>query len=244
MSFIQATTRAGKTIILEQYYAPRHNLKGIERRPNTEDTSEAQEKANAKKAIRELTIILNANFGEGDHHLVLDYKPETRPETPDEAVNDRNIFLRRLRRAYKKAGIPLKYVITTEHGTQNKALHHHLIINNESASVPPEAIQKLWNKGRVHFNLLDNTGQYSQLAAYLLKNRKYWKECGGGRQWTRSRNLIRPKTYKTIIRMDIYYNRPKPRKGMYISPGTETEGFTKDGFPYRSCIFVEAGNSP
>lgn len=240
MSFIQATTRAGRSLILEQYYAPRHNIKGIERRPNSEDTSQAQEKANARKAIRELTIILNANFGEGDHHLVLDYKVEDRPETTDDALSDRNAFMRRLRRVYKKAGIVLKYVICTEHGRKG-ALHHHLVINNGLA---PEVIQKLWKKGRVHFNLLDDSGEYSKLASYLLKNRKYWKESGGGRQWTRSRNLIRPKTYKTVIRMDIYYAKPKPRAGMYIAPGSEAEGFTKDGFPYRSCIFVEAGNSP
>lgn len=240
MSFIQATTRAGRTLILEQYYAPRHNVKGVERRPNSDDTSAAQEKANQRKAIRELTIILNANFGYGDHHLVLDYKPDERPETPNDALYDRGIFLRKLRRAYKKFGIELKYVISTEHGKKG-ALHHHLVINH---GVAMEVIQKLWKKGRVHFNPMDDAGEYSKLASYLLKNRKYWKEAGGGRQWTRSRNLVRPKTYKKIIRMDIYYAKPKPRAGMYLAPDSEVEGFTKDGFPYRSCIFVEAGNSP
>lgn len=241
MSFIQATTRAGKSIILEQYFAPRHGIKGIDRLPSDTETSEAQEKANYRRALRELTIKLNANFEEGDFYITLTYEKGHAPISTEEGKKDRADFLRRLRRVYKKAGIELKYVVTTEYGKRG-ALHHHLVINK---GVDALLIRKAWGKGFVKIVLLDETGEYSKLARYFLKNRAQWKEHNGkGRQWTGSRNLIRPVTEKKVIRMDVYYERPKPRRGYILQSGTEVEGFTKDGYPYRSCIFVEAGLSP
>lgn len=236
MPYIQAVTKAGKTIILEQYQAPRWNVKSENRLPAMKGTAEAQEKANARREERELTIKLNANFHPGDHHLVLDYTKDNRPETIEQAKKDREKFMRRLRYLYQKDGKVLKYIIITEWGKKG-GLHHHLIVNR---GVDQEKIRKIWNKGRVHFNPLDDTGEYSLLASYLLKRRRFWKERGGtGRQWTGSRNLKRPKTVKRIIRMDVYYERPKPRKGYILVESSEREGFTKDGFPYRSCVFVK-----
>ena len=241
MSFIQATTRAGKSIILEQYFAPRHGIKGVPVNSPTEDLSEAHEKANLRRSIRELTIKLNANFEGGDYYITLTYEKDKAPSSPDDAKKDRADFLRRLRRLYRKADLNFKYVITTEYGKRG-ALHHHLVINK---GVDTSLLRRAWKKGNLKIVLLEDSGEYSRLASYFLKNRKYWKEHdGSGRQWTGSRNLVRPKTYKKIIRMDTYYDKPKPRKGFYIAPYTEAEGFTKDGYPYRSCIFVEAGLSP
>ena len=244
MPYIQATTKAGRTIIMERYQAPRFNIRSEGRTITGEATSAAQERANARREIRELTIKVNANFHPGDYHLTLDYSDSNRPDTIEAAKDDREFFLRRLRYRYRKAGIPLKYIIVTEWGKTRKGLHHHMIINR---GVDMEDIRKIWKKGRVHFDPLDDTGNYSELAAYLLKKRKQWKEMGGtGRQWTGSRNLIRPKTVKKIIRMDVYYERPKPRKGYVLDVKSEHEGFTKDGFPYRSCVFVKEmrGNDP
>lgn len=242
MPFIQAETRAGKTIIVEQYQASRLGAKVEDRIPGMEMT-EAHERANVQREYRELTIKLNANFRPGDHHLVLDYAESDKPETLDAAKEDRSYFMRRLRYLYKKCGVVLKYIIVTEWGEKG-GLHHHLVVNR---GVDSDLIRRLWPKGRVHFNLLDDTGEYSKLAEYLLKRRKYWRKRGGhGRQWTGSRNLIRPKTKKRVIKMDVYYNRPKPRKGYVLKEDTEKNGFTKEGFPYRSCVFVKVsrGNDP
>jgi len=243
MPFIQAETRAGRTLIVEQYQASRFNIKNTPRLPSGE-MSEAHEKANARREVRELTIKINANFNPGDYHLVLDYASAERPQKVADAKEDRNYFLRRLRYLSKKAGLPLKYIIVTEWGSRGGGLHHHLVINK---ALDTELIRKIWKKGRVHFNSLDDKGDYSELAAYLLKTRAEFKRRGGsGRQWSGSRNLIRPVTHKKVIRMDTYYNKPKPRKGYILNPDSEKEGFTKDGFPYRSCVFIKVsrGNDP
>lgn len=76
-------------MIIEKYYTSRWHKKGITRSENTNKTTEAQEKANLRKAIREVTILLNANGRPGDYHLVLDYQPDNRPDTPREGQTER-----------------------------------------------------------------------------------------------------------------------------------------------------------
>lgn len=192
MPYIYATTKAGSTLLIEKYYSSRYHKKGIERSPNKNKTKEAQEKANMRKETKKLMLKMNANFGYGDYHLVLDYAPAERPPSTEEAKRDRELFLRRLRKLYKRSGEELKYIIATEFGKKG-ALHHHLVINRGDT----REIQTLWEKGRVHFNPMDNTGEYSKLASYFLKNRKYWKEHGGkGKQYSCSRNLVTPSYQK------------------------------------------------
>ena len=72
MPYIYAETRAGDTVLVEKYYSSRYKKKGIERSVNQSKTSEKQEKVNLRKEIRKLTLKLNANFGYGDYHLVLE----------------------------------------------------------------------------------------------------------------------------------------------------------------------------
>ncbi|MGN0390317.1 MAG: hypothetical protein ACI4L2_05835 [Wujia sp.] len=90
MPYIMSVTKAGNTIIMEKYYSSRYKKKGIERGANIHSTTEAQEKCNLRKAVRRLTILLNANFGPDDYHLVLDYTPNNRPSTPSTSQTECN----------------------------------------------------------------------------------------------------------------------------------------------------------
>ena len=85
MPYIKATTVAGQTVMIEKYYSSRWGRKGIERSANLKKTSEEQERVNQRQAIRTVTLLLNANFGPDDYHLVLDYTPDQRPATPCES---------------------------------------------------------------------------------------------------------------------------------------------------------------
>ena len=37
-------------------------------------------------------------------------------------------------------------------------------------SIEPKAIKRCWDRGRIDIRLLDGTGQYGKLAAYLVKD--------------------------------------------------------------------------
>ena len=240
MSYICAVTKAGRTLITEKYYTSRYNKKGIERSHNHKKTSEAQERCNLRKAERKVTILLNANFGPGDWHLVLDYTPDHRPASPEEARNNARPFLEKTRRLYRKAGIEMKYVEVVEFGKKG-ALHHHIIMN--ACPEVMEDMRKKWSFGRIHFNLLDDTGEYSALAAYILKSRKWWKKAGGkNKQYTRSRNLHVPETKKTVIKTaEGYYEKPRTKKGWQLKKETEVHFVTEAGWPYMRYILVKNG---
>ena len=123
------------------------------------------EKINLRKAITELTILMNANFVPGDYHITLTYERDKRAETVEEAKRDRKIFLDRLRRRMKKKKKEIcKYIVVTEVGVRG-ALHHHMVMNQ----VPVEWIRQAWKHGRIDIRPLDDTGQYSKLAKYFCQ---------------------------------------------------------------------------
>ncbi len=244
MPYIQTKTRAGKTLIIEKYYSGRYRKKNTLRQKNFRKTTEAQEACNERKARRNLTALINANFGSDDYHLVLDYRPEERPATVEEAKDNIRPFIRSLRRMYKKAGLQLKYVESCEFGKKG-ALHHHLVING---GVPTAEIARKWKYGWSHFNQLDDTGEYSRLASYIIKNRKQWKRCGGtGRQYSHSRDMKMPERKTEVIKTrDGYYEKPRERKGWHLAGYSVEHGYTKDGWPYMRYILIrdESGRKP
>ena len=48
-------------------------MQGIKRGDKVKHTTEQQEKVNTRKAEKKLRILMNANFGYGDYHIVLSY---------------------------------------------------------------------------------------------------------------------------------------------------------------------------
>ena len=82
-------------------------------------------------------------------------------------------------------------------------------------------------------------------SAYLLKNRKYWKESGGtGKQYSPSRNLVRPVTKKVVVKAERYYEKPRERKGYYVAADSERHFMTEAGWPYMRYIIVKGERAP
>lgn len=133
----------------------------------------------------------------------------------------------------------MKYLEVVEFGKKG-GLHHHIIANACEGVVNRDYMSN-WLFGRVHFHLLDDTGEYSQLASYILKQRKWWKAAGGkGKQYSPSRNMVRPETKKEVIRTsDGYYEKPRERKGYYVKKETEVFLTMEAGWPYMRYILVK-----
>ena len=128
MPYILRITRAGKTIEIEKYYTSRYKMKGIKRGDKVRPTTEQQKKVNTRQAVRKLRILMNANFGFGDYHLVLDYirKEGESPRTKEQMRRDLDVFLRECRKEYKKAGLVLKYIHVMEIGNVPNPLYPFL----------------------------------------------------------------------------------------------------------------------
>lgn len=250
MPYVERTTVAGKVIEVDRYYTSRYHKKGIQRGDKVKATNEAQKKVNTRKAERNLRILLNANFQDGDLHINMGYVRKNGEEsrTREEMKKDASVFLRELRKQYKKEGRVLKYVHVMETGEKG-ARHHHLVINY----IDSRKIQAAWKKAysggsTVHISPLNTNGDYSKLAAYLIK---YTDKTVGtekalqGKRWNCSRNLFRPvPVYKIIKTANEYYTTPRAKKGYYvdkksIAVGVHCEDFYGYGFFSYRMIKIE-----
>lgn len=212
MPYYKTEIKAGRTVEVIKSYTRRID-KFKHREDKDKPTPEEMEKVNQKNAEAKLRRLINANFGLGDYHLVLTYKREDRPD-PAEAKKRFANFIRKLRREYKKLGVDLKYIIATEY----KPIHHHIILNGIDANIL-KVLRQCWPYGTPHLTPLDDTGQYSKLAEYLIKETsKTFRDNDGGtkQRYSHSRNLIVPKPKITRVEASRWLEDPKPVKGYYI----------------------------
>lgn len=223
MAYFKTTITAGKTIEVHKSFT---KFEGKRKRSGNCDLSPEQiEKINELNAEAKLARKINANFTEGDFHLILTYKKELRP-LPHQAKKNICEFMRNMRREYKKFGAEFKYIQVTEYETT--AIHHHLVINDVEGQRIEKLVRSLWKFGGPKFVPLDHSGQYRELAEYLIKEtaRTHKKKDGGQMQrYSCSRNLINPKPKTKIIkRATSWQADPKPIKGYYIDQNTLHNG--------------------
>ena len=250
MPYVERVTRAGKTIEVDRYYTSRYNKPGIRRSDKVKPTPEAQKKVNTRKAERTLRLMLAENYQDGDLHIDFGYiRKQGEPyRTKEEMRRDADVFLRELRKVYKKQGQELKYVHVMEVGSKGSR-HHHLIINH----IDTRLVQAAWKKAypansKIHFHPLDTNGDYSRLAAYLIKytDKTVGTEEGlQGKRWNCSRNLKRPEPeYKIIKDRNQFSTEPKPLKGYYIDKdsiavGIHSPEYYGYGYLYYRMVRLE-----
>jgi hypothetical protein len=241
MSYFRTYIIAGRTIEVHKSFTKYEGKqqKGDREKPTPEEI----EKINQINAERNLRILINTNFKEGDLFTTLTYRKEDR-QTPAEGKKSVKALIDALRIEFRKHGEELKYINVTEY--QNKAIHHHLIINDIEGVNVAKLIRKLWKFGRPDFKLLDDTGQYKDLAAYLIKETsKTFKENDGGhmQRYSCSRNLIRPVPVTEIIRKAMKWAAdPRPIKGYYIDKDSVYNGvnpFTGREFQRYTMIRID-----
>ena len=211
MPYIQETAICGDVIEVRKINAAVISAKGKGRSQRKAKTSKAKQKINEKNAERTLRQLINTNFHPGDLFVTLTYRGD--PPDPEEAKKELANFLRRMAREYKKAGTELKYVAVTEY--KAKRIHHHLVMNR----IDVQTISNQWKRGRPDFKVLDQSGDYAQLASYLIKEtaRTFKKNPDAqGKRWQRSRNLQKPKITRKIISAAGFRKEPRAFKGYLL----------------------------
>lgn len=206
MAYMKKTVVAGKTMEVEKYLLypkPKH-----QRSERVNPTSEQMARVNERNARKKLRHLINANFGEGDLHLVLTYREG--PPSPEEAKENLRRFCRRMRKLYTDQGQELKYIAVTEY--QSKRIHHHMIVSKEDVN----EIRKIWEHGFLRLSVLDDTGDYHQLADYLIKETsRTFRESPTKKRWTASRNLVRPPEKTKTIKRSRFRDPPPEKIGGY-----------------------------
>lgn len=205
---IEEICKAGKTIehIIK---LPSGNHTG-KRNKRKNPTPEEVQKYNDLSSERNLRRLINHNFGDGDGHFTLTYKDAPEQER---AQKDLENFIKRLRRKFAKDNKELKYVAVTEY--ENKRIHHHIVINTADARL----IDKTWTKGHTRLSLLDDSGDYSLLANYLIKETQKTfrrEENVKKRRYSASRNLERPEVIRRRVSAGKIYDEPEATEGYQI----------------------------
>lgn len=182
---------SGNMLEIEAY--PIWHIPQKKRVKQNKDSSKAQKKLNEKNKQKHLWRLLNVNFTRNqDLYLTLTYQNCHLPVDHTAAKRDMQNYIRRLKHWLKKqkkyAKFDLKYIYVTEHTREDKQIrvHHHMVTNFPNK----EKAKKLWNKGRMESQWLDDKGDgFKALAKYLLKEQgdKTTKS------YTPSRNLKKPK---------------------------------------------------
>jgi len=190
---------------------------GAKRRPREKSTSKAVAAGNERNAKRNLQMILNNNFLPDDWHLILSYggaEPTTK-----QARKDLDDFKRRMARAYKAKGKNLKWVVTTEF--KDGRIHHHMVC---SAGVSMEEILTIWRHGHVLHRALSKSGDYRELAAYMIKETSQTfrePDAPCRRRYCCSRSIERPVADREEgISAATFLKGPEPDPGYFIDPGS------------------------
>ena len=236
MAYIKEICRTGEVIEIRKTKSYRYG-KRIPRGKNVNKTPEDVKKVNGRYAEMKLRRLINTNFGHKDLFLTLTYRGK--PPTKEEAKKHLARFLRILRKHCKAAGIELKYITVTEY--QGKRIHHHVVMNKVDAAIIPDA----WSHGRPDIKYLDNSGQYAELASYLIKETaKTFKtdRSAAGKRWNQSKNL-RPydELKRSTVKANDWQQDPKPLKGYEIEKEYTKNGvFEREGriYPYQFYSMV------
>lgn len=225
MPYIKRTVTAGKTVEIKKYFSARNRVGEKQRGAREKPTPEDVAKVNEKNAVDKLRWLLNANFEGGDLFLTLTYNSKMPPPLPETAKKDLEVFLRKARQIYKKQGKEFKYITVTEY--EAKRIHHHVVCNRIDAAELWELWEKRGDHGAMRTRYLDGSGNYAELAEYLVKETRRTFRLNNGlgkKRWSGSRNLTQPTIKKEIIERNSWKKDPKPIKGYWLDRNSIESG--------------------
>lgn len=217
-----------KHIEIEKTYSLNYGAPGERRRAKRKRTPEDIERMNEWQAIKTLRRKINANFGEDDWHLIPTFEKSKRPADMEEAKVIIKKFLRDMRKEYKKLGLPFKYICAFEIGSKG-APHFHMIINNISTAdtSTTKIVRKLWKHGKPKFMAMDESGDYKDLAEYIIKQTKQTfreDETVFKARYTCSKNLI--KVEPEVEDLGRYWG--KKTRRIDVPPDMQEQGWYVD----------------
>ena len=206
---MQKIIYSGNYAEIEQYTVS-SNMRRKHRGEKENISREAQIQLNNKNSKKKLTRLINTNFTKQDLFLTLTYKEDI---TELLAKKELAKFIRKVNTYRKKLGLTLlKYISVTETGEKGhrvKRVHHHLVCSGMSI----DELEKLWGNGRTQSSRLEpDENGFEGLANYLLKEDK-GKHV---KKWNQSKNLIKPRVVKKLLKRLNIYNQPKPLKGYKV----------------------------
>lgn len=240
MPYLIERIKTGRVIETRKKYSARWGIKGIPRSGNINPTPEDVEKVNQINAVRAVRWRINENFGEGDFHLVVTFEGEFNPDPFEAKKLFESYFIRRARTLYRKEGLEFRYIFAMERGRRGqRKVHYHVVCNY----IDPRKLSAIWPYGRLKFFPLDDTGQYADLAEYIIKRTSHTYNSGESpykKRFSPSRNLRIPEPENEVVSRKHWLKEPKAIWGYYIEKDKTVNGISKvTGYPYQFYSMVK-----
>ena len=195
MGYRRRTTVSGPRIDAEVFPVFGRHQKGALRAAKHQMTREAQQRANDERSRIRMIQLVEANFGEKDVALGLDYAGQV--PTPERVDKDIRNFIARVRRRRAKMGLPeMKYIYAIggdempAAGYSGKRPHVHMITNG---GISREELEEMWGQGRANCDRLQPRDEgLGGIAVYFTRQKQDRAPRKGVRKWRGSRNLTQP----------------------------------------------------
>ena len=195
MGYRRRTTISGPRIDAEVIPVFGRAMRGALRRAKSQETPEAQKKANNERSRLRLIQLVEANFTDQDLAIGLDYAGEE--PTPERVDKDLKNFFEKIRRRRRQRGLPeLKYVAAIggdempAPGYSGKRPHVHVIMNG---GMDRDEIEQLWGHGHANTHRLQpRDAGLGGIATYFTKQMQDREPKKGVKRYRPSRNLVQP----------------------------------------------------
>lgn len=255
MPYVRETVTAGSVVEVREYYTARYNQKGGSRASHREETADAQKIVNHRNAERKLRGLLRTNFATDDWFLTMRFITGYKI-SHEECHEAAKVFIKLMRKEYKRHGLELRYIYVIEH--KEKTCHLHMIVPS-TTQIPWSVVTGLWLKATakaksVDFRPLWQGDFATRLASYLLKEyepeSKHAPKKGdphppkGACKFYCSRNLKKPEVVKEVMKRTKIPKEPFVKKGYILMPDTLYSGICAfTGLEYRSYAMIR-GEAP
>ena len=195
MGYRRRTTISGPRIDAEVFPVFGRQMRGALRRAKSQETAEAQKKANNERSRMRLIQLVEANFTDKDVALGLDYAGQA--PTPERIDKDIRNFIERIKRRRNKRGLSeLKYIYAIggdempAAGYSGKRPHVHMIMNG---GIDRDELEELWGQGRANCDRLQPRDEgLGGISVYFTKQMQDRAPKKGVRKWRASKNLKKP----------------------------------------------------
>ena len=204
MGYRRRTTVSGPRIDAEVFPVFGRRMRGALRRAKSQQTKEAQQKANNERSRIRLIQLVEANFTEEDLAIGLDYAGQA--PSPERVDKDLKNFFEKIRRRRKQRGLPdLKYIAAIggdempAAGYSGKRPHVHVIMNG---GIDRDEIEQLWGHGHANTHRLQPRDEgLGGIAVYFTRQMQDRPPKMGVKKYRPSKNLIRPEPRSTDAKM-------------------------------------------
>lgn len=147
---------------------------------------------NEQESVRRLARTINSNFTRGDIFITRKYSNANLPACLEEAEEEFKKLMRKVKDSFKKqTGKSLKYVWNASDRDPKTGakvrVHCHCVMNAVAYEL---LLSMISDKDELEYAYLDNRGDHTALAVYMIGNGK--SETANKKKWHSSRGLEKP----------------------------------------------------